>query len=149
MARSPYVLSIRKAYVPAVGTLIGWWWWHTYIQHLGYSSETPTFYKNDLAMRLTANETGGKPIAVLLQSISGVRTIIPLVAFTTSMEERERCYSFSLSHTTRSRPHETDPQNGFLKKIRLLIGSRGIPEISRFPQFTNSAMKITCRRIRC
>jgi hypothetical protein len=32
-------------------------------------------------MRNTADVTGGKPIAVLLQSISGVNTINPLVAF--------------------------------------------------------------------
>jgi hypothetical protein len=32
-------------------------------------------------MRNTADVTGGKPIAVLLQSISGVSAIIPLVAF--------------------------------------------------------------------
>jgi hypothetical protein len=40
-------------------------------------------------MRNTADVTGGKPIAVLLQYISGVSAINPLVAFTTSMEERE------------------------------------------------------------
>jgi hypothetical protein len=34
-----------------------------------------------LAMRNTADVTGGKPIAVLLQSISGVSAINPLVAF--------------------------------------------------------------------
>jgi hypothetical protein len=32
-------------------------------------------------MRNTADMTGGKPIAVLLQSISGVSAINPLVAF--------------------------------------------------------------------
>jgi hypothetical protein len=32
-------------------------------------------------MKNTANVTGGKPIAVLLQSISGVSAINPLVAF--------------------------------------------------------------------
>jgi hypothetical protein len=32
-------------------------------------------------MRNTADVTGGKPIAVLLQSISGVNAINPLVAF--------------------------------------------------------------------
>jgi hypothetical protein len=45
---------------------------------------------------------GGKRIAVLLH-ISGVSAINHLVAFTTSMEEREICYSFILSKT----PHET------------------------------------------
>jgi hypothetical protein len=34
-----------------------------------------------LAMRITADVTGGKPIAALLQSISGVSAINPLVAF--------------------------------------------------------------------
>jgi hypothetical protein len=32
-------------------------------------------------MKNTANVSGGKPIAVLLHSISGVRAINPLVAF--------------------------------------------------------------------
>jgi hypothetical protein len=51
-------------------------------------------------MRNTADVTGGKPIAVWWQSIWGVSAINP---FTTSMEKRERCYSFILSRT----PHET------------------------------------------
>jgi hypothetical protein len=46
-----------------------------------YSSETPTFYQNYLAMRNTANMAGGKPIAVWSQTISGVSAINPLVAF--------------------------------------------------------------------
>jgi hypothetical protein len=43
---------------------------------------------------------GGKPIAVLLQSISGVSAIIFLVAFYDILEERERCHPFILSRTT-------------------------------------------------
>jgi hypothetical protein len=39
------------------------------------------FYQNYLAMSNTADVTGGKRIAVLLQSISGVSAINPLVAF--------------------------------------------------------------------
>jgi hypothetical protein len=35
-----------------------------------YVSETPKFYQNDLAMKITADFTGGKPIAVCSQSIS-------------------------------------------------------------------------------
>jgi hypothetical protein len=55
-------------------------------------------------MRNITAVTGGKPIAVCSQSISGVNAIInPLVAFTTTMEEREMCYSFILSRT----PHGT------------------------------------------
>jgi hypothetical protein len=53
--------------------------------------------------------TGGKPIAVLLQSISGVVLLILQSPFTTSMEERERCYSFILSRT----PHETVPDDDY------------------------------------
>jgi hypothetical protein len=45
-------------------------------------------------MSNTADVTGGKPIAVWSQFISGVNAINALVAFTTSMEERERYYSF-------------------------------------------------------
>jgi hypothetical protein len=41
----------------------------------------PRFTKIILAMRNTADVTGGKPIAVWSQSISGVSAIIPLVAF--------------------------------------------------------------------
>jgi hypothetical protein len=37
--------------------------------------------RHTLAMRSTADVTGGKPIAVLLQSISGVSAINPLVVF--------------------------------------------------------------------
>jgi hypothetical protein len=44
-------------------------------------SETHTFYQNDLAMKNTADVTGGKLIAVQLQSISGVAVVNPLVAF--------------------------------------------------------------------
>jgi hypothetical protein len=57
---------------------------HTYIPLTLYPrrgsrgiSETPTFYQNYLAMSNTAYVTGGKPIAVLLQSISGVNAINP------------------------------------------------------------------------
>jgi hypothetical protein len=50
-------------------------------------------------MKNTADVADGKPIAVLLQSMSNVSAINPLVAFTTPMEERERCYSFILSLT--------------------------------------------------
>jgi hypothetical protein len=49
-------------------------------------------------MTSTADVAGGKPVAVLSQSISGLSSDNP---FTTSMEERERCYSFVLSDTTR------------------------------------------------
>jgi hypothetical protein len=66
-------------------------------------------------MKNTANATGSKPIAVLLQSISGVSAINPLVVFMTSMEERERCYSSVLSRT----PHETDNKDTHSSPIRV------------------------------
>jgi hypothetical protein len=46
-----------------------------------YSSETPSFYQNFLAMSNTADVTGGKPIAVWSQSISGVNAFYPIVFF--------------------------------------------------------------------
>jgi hypothetical protein len=56
------------------------------------------FYQNYLAISNTADVTGAKLIAVLSQSILGVNTINPLVAFYGIHGERERCYSFILSH---------------------------------------------------
>jgi hypothetical protein len=53
----------------------------TLYHHLRCSTETPMFYKNYLAMSNTADVTGGKLIAVWLQSISGVSAVNPLVAF--------------------------------------------------------------------
>jgi hypothetical protein len=43
--------------------------------------KTPTFYQNYLAIRDTADVTGGKPIAVWSQSLSGVSAINHLHAF--------------------------------------------------------------------
>jgi hypothetical protein len=50
-------------------------------RYLRYSSKTPTFYQNDLAIRNTAGMTCGKPIIVWSQSISGGSAINSLVAF--------------------------------------------------------------------
>jgi hypothetical protein len=46
-----------------------------YQRHLRYSSETPTFYQNYLAVSNAIDRTGGKPIAIWSQSISGVSAI--------------------------------------------------------------------------
>jgi hypothetical protein len=55
-------------------------------------------------MRNTADVTGGKPIAVLLQSISGVSAINPLVAFyDTHGEKREVLFFYFVPDTTRDR----------------------------------------------
>jgi hypothetical protein len=48
-------------------------------------------------MRNTADVTGGKPIAVLLQSISGVSAINPLVAFSDIHEGKREVLYFFLS----------------------------------------------------
>jgi hypothetical protein len=53
-------------------------------------------------MRNTADLTGGKPIAVLLQSISGVSAINPLVAFyDIHGGKREVLFFYFVPNTTR------------------------------------------------
>jgi hypothetical protein len=53
-------------------------------------------------MRNTADVTGGKPIAVLLQSISGVSAINPLVTFYDIYgEKREVLFFYFVPDTTR------------------------------------------------
>jgi hypothetical protein len=70
--------------------------------YLRYSSETPTFYQNELAVKNTADVTGSKPIAVLLQSISGVSAINPLVAFyDIHGGKREALFFYFVPDTTR------------------------------------------------
>jgi hypothetical protein len=54
-------------------------------------------------MRNTVDVTGGKPIAVLLQSISGVSAINPLVAFYDIHGGKREVLFFYLART----PHET------------------------------------------
>jgi hypothetical protein len=44
-------------------------------RHLRYTSEPPTFYQSNLAMRNTVDMTGGTPIAICCLSISGVNTV--------------------------------------------------------------------------
>jgi hypothetical protein len=60
------------------------------------------FYQNYLAMNYIVDVTGSKPIAVLLQSISGVSAINPLVAFD-DIHGRERKWLllFCPGHHTR------------------------------------------------
>jgi hypothetical protein len=69
---------------------------------LRYFSETPTFYQNYIAMRNSADVTGGKPIAIRSQSISVVSAFNPLVAFY-DIHGRKGEVLFILSRT----PHET------------------------------------------
>jgi hypothetical protein len=58
-------------------------------------------------MKNTADVTGGKPIAILLQSISGVNAINPLVAFyDIHGEKREMLFFYFVPDTTRDTPHQ-------------------------------------------
>jgi hypothetical protein len=62
----------------------------------------------------TADVTGGKPIAVLLQSISGVSAINPLVAFyDIHGGKREALFFYFVPDTTRDLYH-TMMKNGSL-----------------------------------
>jgi hypothetical protein len=64
----------------------------------------PRFTKNELAVKNTADVTGGKPIAVLLKSISGVSAINPLVAFyDIHGRKREVLFFYFVSDTTRDK----------------------------------------------
>jgi hypothetical protein len=56
-----------------------------------------------LAMNNTADVTGGKHIAVLLQSISGVSAINPLVAFYVIHAGKREVLLFCPGHRTRAR----------------------------------------------
>jgi hypothetical protein len=59
-------------------------------------------------MRNTADVTGGKPIAVLLQSISGVSAINPLVAFyNIHGGKREMLFFYFVPDTTRDNKYTT------------------------------------------
>jgi hypothetical protein len=58
-------------------------------------------------MKNTADVTGGKPIAVLLQSISGVNAINPLVAFyDIHGGKREVLFFYFVPDTTRDQKSE-------------------------------------------
>jgi hypothetical protein len=63
--------------------------------------------------------TGGKPIAVLLQSISGVSVINPLVAFyDIHGGKREVLFFYFVPDTTRDYthiPHDTQPYDDYDK----------------------------------
>jgi hypothetical protein len=73
----------------------------------------PTFYQNYLAMRNTANVTGGKPVAVLLQSISGVSAINPIVAFY-DIHGGKRKVLFFYFVTDTSQDRETSSKERFI-----------------------------------
>jgi hypothetical protein len=57
---------------------------------------------------MTADVTGGKPIAIEIHSILVVNAFNPLGAFTTSMEERELLFFCDFPDTTPDRNHITN-----------------------------------------
>jgi hypothetical protein len=67
-------------------------------------------------MRNTADVTGDKPIAVLLQSISSVNAINPLIAFY-DIHGGKESYSFILSRT----PHVQVNISASVFKIRAVL----------------------------
>jgi hypothetical protein len=74
--------------------------------------------QNYLAMRNTADLTGGKPISVWLQYISGGEAVNPLVAFYYIYGRKREGYSFVLSRT----PHETILLNIFcIFNLKLIV----------------------------
>jgi hypothetical protein len=87
------------------------------------SSETPTIYQNNLAMSNTADMTGGKPIAVLLQSISGVSAINPLVAFY-GIDGRKRQVLFFYFFPDTTHTTDTHTENNNKNKIIISIYNR-------------------------
>jgi hypothetical protein len=74
-------------------------------------------------MRYTADVTGDNPIAVLLQSISGVCAINPLVAFyDIHGGKREVLLFYFVPDTTRDRRHVIN-NNNFISTANDLHGS--------------------------
>jgi hypothetical protein len=67
-------------------------------------------------MRNTADVTGGKPIAVLLQSISGVSAINPLVAFYDIHGGKRGVFFYFVPDTTRDIPEYNYPKCPLLVK---------------------------------
>jgi hypothetical protein len=68
-------------------------------------------------MRNTVDVTGGKPIAVLLQSISGVSAINPLVAFYVIHGGKREVLFFYIVRT----PHETSLLNQIINFYFILL----------------------------
>jgi hypothetical protein len=84
-------------------------------------------------MRITADVTGGKPIAVLLQSISGVSAINPLVAvYDIHGGKRELLFFCFVPDITRDCPGHHTRLTKLIKLINYLVynlsgGSGGSP----------------------
>jgi hypothetical protein len=75
-------------------------------------------------MRDTADVTGGKPIAVLLQSISGASAINPLVAFyDIHGGKREVLFFYFVPDTTRD--HHTTEENKHIRSFLSPLFSQG------------------------
>jgi hypothetical protein len=119
----------------------------------------PTFFQNYLAVRNTAEVTGGKPIAVLWQSISDLSAVNPLVAFY-DIHGRKGAALFALSRT----PHEIEQHNihpscniicwEFIPMLRGLRRSNNLKTIAKFEKYKiygidtsrNKSLPFYCRR---
>jgi hypothetical protein len=88
-------------------------------------------------MRNTADVTGGKPIAVLLQSISGVSAINPLFAFyDIHGGKREVLFFYFVPDTTRDSwtPHENKLSNYEFVTLECVQMAMGLPPV-RHPSY--------------
>jgi hypothetical protein len=74
-------------------------------------------------MRNTADVTGGKPIAVFLQSISGVSAINPLVAFYDIHGGREVLFLYFVPDTTRKK-NQGPEHNYYDRQINMNLGDK-------------------------
>jgi hypothetical protein len=86
------------------------------------------FYQNELAVKNTADVTGGKPIAVLLQSISGVSAINPLVAFyDIHGGKREALFFYFVPDTTRDFPLDAILNYVLIKVLNVVVPQTSAP----------------------
>jgi hypothetical protein len=93
-------------------------------------------------MRNTVDVTGGKPIAVLLQSITGVSAINPLVGFyDIHGGKREVIFFYFLSWT----PHETLRIQTFTNRNRMKIKVKHTnSKLNRFMSLINQSQYLKC-----
>jgi hypothetical protein len=97
------------------------------------------FYQSKLAVKNTADVTGGKPIAVLLQSISGVSAINPLIAFYDIHGGKREVLFFYLV----PEPHET--YESFIFIVVLRTRKRLTPKDVQRSRVNRLMMRTKCK----
>jgi hypothetical protein len=107
-------------------------------------------------MRNTADVTGGKPIAVLLLSISGVSAINPLVAFyDIHGGKREKLFFYFVPDTTRDQRHKIKITLAIYfnrhvnEVINKWIGSETTHEITDYSNFKTEVDKSVFKTDEC